>query len=185
MSVSLSLSLATRYPIYTENFRYGAAKLGHVVMKNLLKVLAKIKIREFRLNADQTATISSQNVPNYFEYNRVPGTIDELVRWKASGLLYCSIVVLKNVVSDSVYNHIIKLLISIQILCDKRMCIKFGKDAERLLIEFIFELSSIYGQAHLTYNAHPLSLIHLSNDVLMYVPLITLVRSNMRHININ
>lgn len=141
------------------------------VTKHMLKLWTKKKGKDFSLNSDQILAISKGNVKlsKQFcaEFNRVPRTLDELDRWKASEyrsfLLYTSIIVLKNVLHDSVYTHFCKLHIGLRILCDKNLCSRFNYQAECLLKEYIAEVPSIYGQENLSYNMHSLS--HLAEEV--------------------
>ncbi|KAI8114813.1 hypothetical protein CVS40_12868 [Lucilia cuprina] len=108
------------------------------VTRQVLKLWTKQKGNTFTLDKDKILAISNGNIKLYkqfcSDFNRVPRTLDELDRWKAteyrSFLLYSSIVILRNILSDCVYNHFCKLHIAIRILCNDKLCQQCNSKAD-------------------------------------------------------
>lgn len=165
---SLHIGCVSQFPLdYMHVVCLGATK-------QLLKLWIKTKERAFRLSVEKIAEISDGNIALSkqfcFEFNRVPRSLDEFERWKAtefrSFLLYSGVIVLQRVLDPIRYKHFCKLHVAIRILCDSELCLTYNEEAENLLKEFVSEVPELYGKECLTYNFH--SLIHLNKDVLKY-----------------
>lgn len=91
-------------------------------------------------------------------------------RWKATEsrqfLLYTSIICIKGVVSDDIYNNFIVLCVAIRILLSPSMHKTFNDYADQLLRYFVSTFRTLYGIQHMTYNIH--GLIHLAKEALKY-----------------
>lgn len=81
-------------------------------------------------------------------------------------LLYAGPVAFRNILSPERYAHFMLLHLSIYILCSPSLCRKYAELARKMLIKFIEEMSSLYGEHHTVYNVHCLS--HLVDDVHAY-----------------
>jgi hypothetical protein len=132
--------------------------------------------RVCRLSIQQLTRISDQLVsfknvmPS--EFARNPRSLDELDRWKATEfrqfLLYTGAVVLKNQVSEDIYQHFLLLSTAFAILLDpvdvsRQHYLEFSR---QLLIRFVDSSSRVYGPTFPVHNVH--SLIHLPDDAANY-----------------
>lgn len=70
---------------------------------------------------------------------------------------------MKSVLSPICYNHFLSLSIAIRILIEPELCVTFNSYANSLLLWFVSNFGSIYGNEYLSYNVH--NLLHLSSDV--------------------
>ena len=103
------------------------------------------------------------------EFARQPRSMFEVERWKATEfrqfLLYTGPVVLKDIISDTMYEHFLSLSVAISILLtsdqDKRMA--YLEYAQQLLNFFVDKSIEIYTETFLVYNVHCLK--HLPEDV--------------------
>lgn len=92
---SINIGCVTQFPL----------DYMHVVCLGVTKQMLKKRGEDFSLTNNQISMLSDNNIALYkqfcSEFNRVPRTLDELDRWKAtefrSFLLYSGIVVLKDV----------------------------------------------------------------------------------------
>jgi hypothetical protein len=104
------------------------------------------------------------------EFARNPRSITEVDRRKATEfrqfLLYTGIVVLPRVLSDAVLKHFTLLFVGIMLLISPHFCQKYAKYAQLLLVSFVEETISLYGEDFIVYNIH--SLINLADDVKNY-----------------
>jgi len=91
-------------------------------------------------------------------------------RWKATEsrqfLLYTSVICIKGVVSDDIYNNFIVLCVAMRILLSPSMHKTFNEYANQLLRYFVSTFRTLYGIQHMTYNIH--GLIHLAKEALKY-----------------
>ncbi|XP_067633130.1 uncharacterized protein [Eurosta solidaginis] len=144
------------------------------VTRQLVKLWVKNKNESYSLSKSQIENLSFENIvlKKQFssEFPRVPRTIDELDRWKAteyrSFLLYSGPYVLQNKLDEKRYRHFCKLHFATRILCHPELCCQFNNVAKELLEEFVNDFVYLYGQEFVTYNCH--SLKHLYGDVLKY-----------------
>ena len=101
------------------------------------------------------------------EFQRKPCVIHEVDRWKAtefrSFLLYTGLVVLKEVLSEKMYDNFLCLHVALRIMLSKHLILNYLNYAEELLVNFVSHCSDIYGEEFLVYNVH--ALIHLADDV--------------------
>ena len=101
-----------------------------------------------------------------------PRSLSNLDRWKAtelsSFLLYCGIIVLKDIIDLRTYKHFLSLSISIRILCDSNAEFRRSnlENARRLIKYFVINSTEIFGQLFCVYNIH--SLLHICDDVAFY-----------------
>lgn len=103
------------------------------------------------------------------EFARQPRSMFEVERWKATEfrqfLLYTGPVVLKDIISDTMYEHFLSLSVAMSILLtsdqDKRMA--YLEYAQQLLNFFVDKSIEIYTATVLVYNVHCLK--HLPEDV--------------------
>lgn len=84
-------------------------------------------------------------------------------------LLYGSIVFLKGLVADHIYNHWLLLHIAVRLLSSPSLTSENIDNAETLLKEFVKRFPSIYGSNSVTYKVHVL--IHIPYFSRLYGPL--------------
>lgn len=78
-------------------------------------------------------------------------------------LLYTGIVILKSTIPPIWYNHFLCLSVAIRIMADPQICTTFLAYAHSLLLWFVTNYETIYGEEHLSHNVH--NLLHIANDV--------------------
>ena len=142
------------------------------VVKRWLNFL-KSGPKECKLSASQILQISESLMSLHgsmlSEFARQPRSLLELDRWKATEfrqfLLYTGPVVLKKVVSKSVYQHFLSLSVAISIMVDSNTDRRnsYLQYARELISHFVCRCISLYGDTFVVYNVH--SLIHLPDDV--------------------
>lgn len=154
--------------------------LHHGIVKRILLGFKSggHNFKEAKLAAQQVQQISSSlmkcNEYKPVELHRAIRGMDSLARWKGSEfrrfLLYLGPVVLKNIVSDPIYDHFILLFCSISI-CSCNFYINGGfiPLAEALISEFLEQYIQIYGIDAINNNLHSLS--HLIDDIKRFGPL--------------
>jgi len=107
------------------------------------------------------------------EFARKPRSLSEIDRWKATEfrlfLLYTGPVVLKDVLSQSVYDHFMLLSVAVMCLCSSVFSQKYCLYANSLLKLFVQHGELLYGREFLVYNVH--CLLHLAADVKCFGPL--------------
>lgn len=105
------------------------------------------------------------------EFVRVPITVEELDRWKATEfrvfLLYLSPVLVFKYFPH--LKHFIAFHCAIRILCDPLDYLKNNEFAKELLCYFVKYYKVLYGQEHMIYTVH--NLIHISDDAKQFGPL--------------
>ncbi len=149
------------------------------VMKTLLQVWNSGGI-PLQLSANQRSLISLDllNLRKFIplEFARTPREFKIVGRWKATEcrmfLLYLGIVVLKDRLTGSKYEHFISLHLAISILSQPYLCsLKENREyARQLLIYFVSKVPKLYAEYLLTHNFH--SLIHLVDDMDHFINLI-------------
>jgi hypothetical protein len=104
------------------------------------------------------------------EFARQTRSVKELPRWKASEhrviLHYVGVVLFRNYLPLSFYNHFLLLHYAVKILSCEEWCIRNNVFADSLLSVFIKQSSFLYDESFVSYNVH--SLYHLSSDVLKF-----------------
>jgi len=107
------------------------------------------------------------------DFARKPRSVSEVLRWKATEfrqfLLYSGPIVLRDILSENLYNHFMLLSVGIIILVCPQLASQFCDYANDLLVLFVTEAGKLYGNEIYVYNVH--SLIHLANDVKILGPL--------------
>jgi hypothetical protein len=107
------------------------------------------------------------------DFNRRPRPLNEFRHWKATEfrafLLYLGIVVLKDVVRDSVYHNFCLLHASIFILSSNEADELLIRYAGSLLNVYIRNSQHVYGNNFPVYNVHCLQ--HIAEDVIRHGPL--------------
>ena len=102
-----------------------------------------------------------------FEFARKCRSLDDFERWKATEFmqfqLYFSIVFLKDNISNNVYQHFMLYFVAIFCLASPNLCQLYADYAKDLLVSFVSNAATIYGEDFLVFNVH--SLIHLVEDV--------------------
>ncbi|CAG9763445.1 unnamed protein product [Ceutorhynchus assimilis] len=102
------------------------------------------------------------------EFARLPRSLKELDRWKATEfrnfLLYYGPAAVKNVLKEPLWSHFLSFHVAIRILVSPDLVIKqeFLNYAEELIKYFVSKFGDLYGREYLNHNVH--NLIHLVND---------------------
>lgn len=146
----------------------------HLVCLGVMKRLLQLWVRGskgIRLSVDDIKSVSRHlsEIKSCIsaEFARKPRGLDEIDRWKATEfrqfLLYTGIIVMKPVLSTNYYNHFLSLCVAIRILTDQQLCISFNSYANSLLLYFVSNYKTLYGEEYMSHNVH--NLLHLSNDV--------------------
>jgi len=149
----------------------------HLVCLGVMKKLLLHWIRgpfQTRLGASKVQLISKRllDLAEYFprEFARKPRSLSDIARWKATELrqflLYTGPIVLKGILDDALYEHFMMLHVAIKILVNKDFCIKDNASAKSLLVSFVKNCKTLYGNTFIVYNVH--NLIHLADDVLFH-----------------
>lgn len=144
------------------------------VVKKMIGLWMKRKRgSSYKLSRDSIADLNDKMLlyTRYYpqEFQRKPRRIDHYKMWKATEfrdfLLYTGPVVLKDVISPSVYKHFMALSTAIRILVSPAYQ-KYNNAAEDLLKYVVRHFRTLYGVGNMTYNVH--GLLHLASDSLKY-----------------
>lgn len=107
------------------------------------------------------------------EFARVPTTVEELDRWKATEyrtfLLYLGPVLLYKYLPNNYFKHFLAFHCAIRILCHPTDYLQNNKFAKNLLLYFVQYYKVLYGKENVIYTVH--NLIHLSDDANQLGPL--------------
>lgn len=107
------------------------------------------------------------------EFARVPTTVEELDRWKATEfrifLLYLGPILLYKYFPNDYLKHFTTFHCAIRILCDPQDYLKNNQYAKELLFYFVQHYEILYGKENMIYTVH--NLIHLSDDAKRLGPL--------------
>jgi len=121
-----------------------------------------------RLKVSNDIKLLSKFIPS--DFNRRPRGLEELKNWKATEfrtfLLYLGPYSLKDVLPKSKYRHFLKLHLATYILASfswETNANAWLDYAESLLLDFVNEGCSLYGEEFLVYNVHCLT--HIVQDV--------------------
>lgn len=126
----------------------------------------------FRLSSAQISTVNRllevAALTRPVEFARPVKDIQKYKKYKCTQLrqflLYLSIVVLKKVLSQFQYEHLLLLVIGIRLLSDEKQFIKNNELAKKMLHEYVHVLKTNFGKWRVIYSVH--NLIHLANEVL-------------------
>lgn len=144
-------------------------------MRKLINLWIKgplnIRLPSWKIKLISTSLCSLKiNITNGF--SRKPRSLDEINRWKATGLrqflLYTGIVVLKNVLSKECYQHFLALNIAMRILLGSDLS-QYLNFAKQLLEYFVKTFQVLYGKQFVSHNIH--GLLHLTDDYIKNGPL--------------
>lgn len=130
----------------------------------------RIPFRNVQLISSALIHLVKNHVP--IEFQRKPRSLNYVKKWKATEyrqlLLYSGPFILKNILSNEVYENFITLHVAISILCSKRYCYqkKWSNYAQNLIECFVKQYGIIYGKHNISYNIH--GLLHLVDDVENY-----------------
>nr|XP_042913313.1 uncharacterized protein LOC122273300 [Parasteatoda tepidariorum] len=104
------------------------------------------------------------------DFVRKPRSTKELDHWKATEfrqfLLYLGPLLLRDVLTNKMYDHFMMFSCAITFLVSHEYCMKYNKVAQKMLKSFVRESEELYGENFISYNVH--SLIHLPDDVLNF-----------------
>lgn len=142
------------------------------VTRRLLKLWVFTRGKCHSLKKQQIGQLSaaieeiSSQMPK--EFTRKARSLSDLRRYKATELrqllLYILPAALQHMfVNNNIYEHLLKLVCAIRILCDPKLCILHNNVAQLLLKSFVNDFSIIYGRHTNSFNLH--SLLHLCKDV--------------------
>lgn len=158
----------------------------HCVCLGVMRKLLWLSIRgplAIRIGRQNINLISKalEELANFIpiDFARKPRSLAELARWKAMELrqflLYTGPAILKQIFKGSqlkgFYDHLMLLHASIKILSSPHLCqnLVFNQYAKDLLIHFVEQSRTLYGDFFISYNVH--CLIHLADDVIRFGPL--------------
>lgn len=102
------------------------------------------------------------------EFQRYPQHLKYLKFFKATEFrqltLYTLPLITKGILKPIYYNHLLKLVCAMRILCSPTECMLNNELAEQLLIDFVGQMKQLYCPQNMTFNVH--SLLHLTKDVM-------------------
>lgn len=135
--------------------------LNDIVSGELQVRLSHVKVKQI---SDQLIELRP-SIP--VEFARKPRSLKYLAQWKGTEfrqfLLYTSPVVLKSVLSSSLYHHFVTLSVAVRIMCCPNLSRKYLNYAQQLLNHFVDSFKIIFGEHKVSHNVH--NLIHISDDV--------------------
>lgn len=152
-----------------DNFPIDPMHLVYGVVRTILNTWTekrrsmKVKVSLQQMNEiSSVVVVLGKSIPD--DFIRKTRTLDELSRHSRLLLLYVLSVVLKNRISNIVYQHFMLLHVAIRILsCKVSVSISSYIDyANALLGTFLLQAPYIYGDQFITYNVH--NLIHLADE---------------------
>lgn len=136
-------------------------RLIHLWLKGPLT--ARLPSRDVNKISDELVNMRSY-IPK--EFARKPRSLKEVDRWKATEyrqfLLYTGQVVLRDVLSDTIYSNFLLLSTAVSILVSPSLSSTHSDYANSLLHSFVGHFSDIYGRDQVVYNVHGLT--HLAQD---------------------
>jgi len=126
--------------------------------------LARIKRTKRKILRESLKLVTS-SIP--CEFQRKEYDLEDWGNWKATQfrffLLYCGSIVLKNVLSEERYKHILLLLVACRILCNSAIANEQVSYARELLRKFFYLMPTYYDLESQSMNFH--NLIHIADDV--------------------
>lgn len=147
----------------------------HLLYLGVVKQMIGLWI-ESKMSLGSISTVNDRldKISKYYpqEFQKKTLRIDNYKMWKASDfrvfLLYSGPVVLKGVVSISIYKHFMALSTAARILSSTSH-LRHNVAAQDLLLYVVKHFGTLYGVSQITYNVH--SLIHLARDSAKFGPL--------------
>lgn len=151
----------------------------HLVYLGVMKRLLQLWIKRNKQNRVSTESIDSisqylinikQNIP--CEFARKPRTLVDIDKWKAMEfrqfLLYTGIVILQSTIPPIWYNHFLSPSLAVRIMANPQICTNetFLAYAHSLLLYFVSNYVTIYGEQYLSHNVH--NFLHIVNDVKIF-----------------
>ncbi|XP_041987649.1 uncharacterized protein LOC121739324 [Aricia agestis] len=136
----------------------------HLVCLGVVKKL----IRCWLENGPKKCRMPASKIGEITEFSRRPRPINMFKYWKATEfrafILYLGPVVLRGVLSKTLYAHFLLLHCAIYILCTANICKhdEWRQYAGDLLHCFVLYMSDLYSNEFLVYNVH--NLLHLADD---------------------
>ncbi len=158
----LNFGLVTGFPL--EYMHLVCLGVGKRILTSFMKGNFRVRLGTKDINRISTRlTGLAKMTPS--EFSRHPRSLMEIGNWKATEfrqfVLYLGPVVLKDIVSQDVYNHFLALSMAITILCNKHLT-HYRNYADQLLRTFVANCDYLYGEGFVVYNIH--NLIHLAAD---------------------
>lgn len=143
------------------------------VVKRMIVFILKSKTNETLSSANKQA-MSSLLASMYpyipREFSRKARTFDEIAKWKAvefrEFVLYTGLVVLKKFRSDAHFNHYLHLSCAYRLLISCNNSNDKIYKAHEMMVEFVKNFSSFYGECGVTHNVH--NLLHLKDVALQF-----------------
>ena len=139
------------------------------VMRKLLLAWIRGK-REVRLSSGQICELNKRLIavksfiPNVF--SRLPRTLDEVDRWKATEfrlfMLYTGKLVLRGILPQQLYQHFLAFSVALSILVSPSLAASQHNYAHELLLYFVDKCKELYGEEFLVYNVHGLT--HVASE---------------------
>lgn len=142
-------------------------KLISLWLKGKDNFMVRLQFRKVEIISESIKNNVYPHTP--FEFQRKPRALECYKQWKGTEfrqfILYSGPIVLKNVLSDEVYNNFMTLHVALTILSSNRFCTEesYLFYAHQLLQHFVTTFKTIYGHHHLSHNIH--GLLHLVKDV--------------------
>jgi len=128
--------------------------------------LARIKQTKQKILRESLKLITLVNNIINTLFQRKKYDLEDWENWKAQFrffLLYCGSIVLKNVLSEERYKHILLLLVACKILCNSAIVNEQVSYARELLRKFFYLMPTYYDLESQSMNFH--NLIHIADDV--------------------
>lgn len=108
----------------------------------------------------------SRDIP--IEFQRKNFDLSDITNWKATQfrffLLYCSGLILSQILPHDTYRHFMLLYVSCRLLSSEKLAVRYAKYAKVLLRKFVALMPKYYGETSLTITIH--NLIHIADDVI-------------------
>lgn len=141
------------------------------VVKQLIKLWVIKRKKPYSLSQKNISALSDnllrigRQLPS--EFQRYPRPLKYLKYFKATEFRQLSLYTLpsitKGIVKPKYYNHMLKLVCAMRILCSPSECIMNNELAEQLLKDFVRQMGRLYGPQSMSFNIH--SLLHLAKDL--------------------
>lgn len=143
------------------------------VMKKLLHSWTS-GARGVRLSNTQKHMVTTRllqirsEIPSMF--SRMPRSLDEVERWKATEfrqfMLYTGKLVLKGILGDDMYQHFLTFSIAMSLLVSPTLVQRHSEYARNLLHFFVCRGRELYGEEFIVYNVH--SMLHITDDAVQF-----------------
>lgn len=140
------------------------------VMRKMLHdtVNGELQIRLPNIKVQHVSHHLIQRRPSIcIEFVRKPRSLNYLAQWKGTEfrqfLLYTDPVVLRSILSPSLYYHFVSLSVAVTIMCCPSLSKQYLNYAQQLLNYFVESFKILYGEHKISHNVH--NLIHMPDDV--------------------